>query len=115
MTIQAYIIDFLITVLIALFTKVAVPHIKAHVTAKKLETVTTYIDRFVAAAEQKVQESGLGAQKKWLVTKLLDGVGIAVDDTVDALIEAAVKNMNKMLDTAVSAGNADPVEQQQGG
>ena len=56
----------------------------------------------VYPAEQKIKTSGMGAEKKAEVTKGLEKLGIKVDSIVDAMIEAAVAEINIFTKKAIS-------------
>lgn len=62
------------------------------------------IDRLVAAAEQKIKGSGMGAEKKVDVISQLDALHIKVDDFVDDMIEAAVYKLNQRQKEIEAAG-----------
>lgn len=52
------------------------------------------IKRLVDAAEQKIQGSGMGQEKKAAVESLLQKLHIKLDSLVDAMIESAVYDIN---------------------
>lgn len=56
----------------------------------------------VYAIEQKVQESGMGAEKKATVISQLESIHIKVDGMVDAMIEAAVAEINLLTKKTIS-------------
>ena len=95
---SAYIMETLIALLIGIFTKFFVPYIKSQITAQKFSFVKTWVDSLVNAAEQKIQGSKMGADKKKWVVDMLEKLGIVVDDSVDALIESAVLVLNNTID-----------------
>jgi len=99
----AYILDGLFALVVGVLLKLGVPYVKSLLTAKNLSFVSGWVDAAVAAAEQTIQGSGLGEQKKTFVIALLKKLNIAADDAVDALIEAAVKKMNDEVNAAASA------------
>lgn len=99
-TIATYILDALIAVLIGLITRFAVPYIKSKLTAENLSFVKTWVNSLVAAAEQTIQGSGMGAAKKAWVISMLEKLEITVDEKVDALIESAVLALNQAVGTA---------------
>jgi phage I-like protein len=94
------ILQVLSALLAVIITRYAVPYVKANLTMKKFAFINGWINKAVAAAEQSIRGSKLGTKKKEYVIKLLKQVGITVDETVDALIEAAVKEMNNNIDKA---------------
>lgn len=97
-TIGTYLLDFVLAVALGLFVKYAVPYIKSRITAENLSFVKTWVESLVAAAEQTITGSKMGAAKKAWVITALEKLGVVVDDTVDALIESAVHAMNSAVD-----------------
>ncbi|SMC92103.1 phage holin, LLH family [Papillibacter cinnamivorans] len=89
-----YILDALLVLALGVTVKYLIPWIQSLITKQNLSVLTNWVQAAVAAAEQTIQGSGLGAQKKAFVVNLLHELGISVDSTVDALIEAAVKKLN---------------------
>lgn len=90
----SYILDALLVLALGVVVRFGVPWIQSLIAKQNLSVLTVWIQSAVAAAEQTVQGSKLGEQKKALVIKLLNELGVSVDSTVDALIEAAVKKLN---------------------
>lgn len=75
-----------------------VPFIKARTTAEQQESINAWVRIAVKAAEQLLTGSGRGAEKKNYVLEWLDGKGITYDAAkIDAIIEAAVYELNKGL------------------
>jgi hypothetical protein len=73
-----------------------VPWIQGNVDVKNLAMVQTLIQAFVAAAEQLFPKAGSGELKKAYVLEKLQEKGITVTDVeLDALVEAAVYELNK--------------------
>jgi hypothetical protein len=99
-SIAVYILDALIAIIVGVFVKIGIPYIKSLITEKNLAFVTEWVDRLVDAAEQKIQGTKLGDERKAYVISILEKIGVEVDETIDALIEAAVKNANLIADTA---------------
>ena len=91
------IIAAVFAVINAVAVYVLVPYIKSKTTAAQQETLSQIIDMFVAAAEQLFKGSGRGAEKKAHVVDALEGMGIEVDATTDAMIEAAVYGLDKTV------------------
>ncbi|GEM_PF-2037703 len=100
--IGTYILDAVLAALLGVILRYGVPYIKALITAKNFAFVSGWVDKAVAAAEQTIQGSGLGEKKKAFVIGLLSELNIVVDNTVDAMIEAAVKVLNDTIDRAAA-------------
>ena len=79
----------------AVVVYVLVPYIKSKTTAAQQEALSTIIDVLVAAAEQLFPGSGRGPEKKAHVVEALEEMGIKVDSTKNAMIEAAVYGLGK--------------------
>lgn len=66
--------------------------------AEKLDRVIKLVAIAVKAAEQIYNQSGMGEQKKQWVIKWLQDRGIRMDfDALEALIEAEVQKLNKLI------------------
>jgi len=102
-TIGTYVLDAVLAAALGVLLKYGVPYIKSLITAKNLAFIKTWVDTAVAAAEQTITGSGMGAEKKAWVIALLEKMEIIVDDTVDALIEAAVNALAATVDTVAAA------------
>ena len=90
------IVNALITLLGLLLTTFLIPWIRVKVSAEKLEQVKKWTSVGVKAAEMIYRESGMGEAKKKYVRKFLESKGYKLDiDTVDALIEATVREMQQ--------------------
>lgn len=90
------IVNALITLLGLLLTTFLIPWIKLKVSTEKLEQVKKWTTVGVKAAEMIYNESGMGETKKKYVRKFLESKGYKLDiDTVDALIEATVREMQQ--------------------
>ena len=111
--IGTYILDFIIALVMGVFIKYAVPFIKSKITTENLSFIKTWVEKLVAAAEQTITGSGMGAEKKAWVISMLDKLDIVVDDTVDALIESAVLALNSTV-TVVSEAVVTGVEKATG-
>ena len=97
-----------ISLLALLITAFLVPWLKAKVSAEKLSNIQKWAKIAVAAAEMIYKESGMGTLKKQYVTEYLKGKGYTLDvDTVDALIEAAVLEMNQNQPIAISVSESE--------
>lgn len=89
-----YIFDALLVLALGVMIKYLIPWIQSLITKQNFSALSGWIQAAVAAAEQTIQGSGMGAQKKTFVVNLLHELGVTADSTVDALIEAAVKKLN---------------------
>lgn len=90
------VVNALITLLGLLLTTFLIPWIKLKVSTEKLEQVKKWTAVGVKAAEMIYKESGMGEAKKKYVRKFLESKGYKLDiDTVDALIEATVREMQQ--------------------
>ncbi len=106
-TIGTYLLDFVLAVLLGLFMKYVVPYLKSKITTENLSFIKGWVEDLVAAAEQTITGSKMGSERKAWVISMLEKLGIVVDDTVDALIEAAVlalKSTVNVLSEAVISG-----------
>jgi len=101
-SIATYILDGVLTIALGFLLKYGVPYVKSLLTAKNFAFMSGWVEKAVLAAEQTIQGSGLGEKKKAFVISLLEKLEIVVDDSVDALIEAAVKKMKEAVDTTAS-------------
>lgn len=84
-----YALEFIIAVVVILVTRVVIPWLKE-------KRIYGIVEKFVKAAE-KLKESGQlpnGQTKLEYVTGLLEEQGYTVNDTVRAIIEAAVKELD---------------------
>lgn len=85
-----------ITLAALLITTFLIPWIKAKVSAERFAEIQKWTTIAVEAAEMIYRESGMGEAKKKYVDNYLKSKGYTLDqDTVDALIEAAVKEMQQ--------------------
>lgn len=88
----------LISLIGVLLTGLAVPWLKAKTTTQQLDMIKLWINIAVAAAEQ-MKGAGLlpdGQAKKEYVLKFIRDKGVTItDQELDALIEAAVYEINK--------------------
>lgn len=93
----SYQIATLIISLIGLIlTGVFVPWLRSKVTNEKLTTVEMWVNIAVAAAEQMKAAGLITDDKKTYVVKFIRDKGITItDEELDALIEAAVYEINK--------------------
>lgn len=90
------IVNALITLLGLLLTTFMIPWIKVKISTEKLEQMKKWTSVGVKAAEMIYKESGMGEVKKNYVRSFLESKGYKLDiDTVDALIEATVREMQQ--------------------
>lgn len=77
-------------------TVIVIPYIKSKTTAQQQAEINAWVKIAVAAAEQIYQGAGRGEEKKSYVLEWLEEHGIVVDeDRIDALVEAAVYEINQ--------------------
>jgi len=101
-TIGTYILDTVISAILFIVVRYGIPYVKELTAAKHFSVVTGWVEKAVSAAEQTIKGSGLGDEKKIFVISLLHKVGIVIDDTTDAMIEAAVKTLNDAASAAAT-------------
>lgn len=90
------ILNALIALLGLLLTTFLIPWIRTKISNEKLEEVKKWTAVGVKAAEMIYKESGMGNIKKAYVRRFLESKGYKLDiDTVDALIEATVREMQQ--------------------
>ena len=87
-----YGIDLFLAICLGVFLRYVVPFIRAKLDAENLEYIKTVVALAVAAAEEKFvgEKLGLSVRKPW-VRALVEGLGICVDDLIDAMIDAAAR------------------------
>lgn len=89
------IINAVIALIAAVVSTFLIPWIKSKTTAQRREELIAWVKIAVSAAEQIYIGSGRGADKKQYVLDFLSKNGFTVDtDSVNAAIEAAVKQLN---------------------
>ena len=89
------IVEAVAAALCAVVTCVLVPYIKSKTTAQQQAEINAWVKIAVTAAEQIYRGSGRGEEKKAYVLNWLAEHGITLDeDRIDALIEAAVYELN---------------------
>ena len=85
----------ILTLLSALITTLLIPYIRSRTTAEQQAMIRNWVFIGVYAAEQLFKDSGMGADKKQYVLDFLQSKGITYDAAaIDAMIEAAVKQLN---------------------
>jgi len=90
------ILSLVLTIMGLVLTYYVVPWLKNKATDDKLSTVEMWVNISVSAAEQIFKNSNMGETKKTYVLEFLKSKGITItDQELDALIEAAVYEINK--------------------
>lgn len=87
-----------ITVIGSIITTFLIPFLKSKLSEEKRRELVDWIQIAVSAAEQIYTGSGRGKEKKEYVMNFLQNYGYSIDSaevqmTVDALIEASVKQL----------------------
>ena len=89
------IVNAVIALIAAIITTFLIPWIKSKIDAAKLAQIVEWVGIAVRAAEQIYNESGMGVKKKQYVLDFLaDKVCTRDPNSTNAMIEAAVKNLN---------------------
>lgn len=89
------IIEAVAALIAAIITVFVIPYIKSKTTANQQQQINEWVKIAVTAAEQIYTGSGRGEEKKAHVIEFLREHGITLDEArLDALIEAAVYNLN---------------------
>ena len=89
------IVNAVIALIAAIITTFLIPWIKSKIDAAKLAQIVEWVGIAVRAAEQIYNESGMGEKKKQYVLDFLADKGFTLDpSSINAMIEAAVKNLN---------------------
>ena len=89
------VVNAVIALAAAVVTAFVVPWIKSKTTAAQREEIDAWVRIAVTAAEQIYRETGKGKEKKAYVLKFLEEKNLKIDgESVDLMIESAVKNMN---------------------
>ena len=89
------IVNAVIALIVAIITTFLIPWIKSKIDAAKLAQIVEWVGIAVRAAEQIYNESGMGEKKKQYVLDFLADKGFTLDpNSINAMIEAAVKNLN---------------------
>lgn len=90
------VVNAVIALAAALITAFAIPWIKSKTASAQREEIEIWVKTAVTAAEQIFTESGMGREKKAYVLKFLEEKNLKIDEeSVDLMIESAVKNMNE--------------------
>ena len=91
------IVQAVLTLIGVIITAVIVPWIKSKTNEQQQEEIKQWVKIAVAAAEQIFVGQGKGQEKKAWVLEFLAKYNLKVDmDAIDALIEAAVWELNNM-------------------
>ncbi len=91
------IVNAVIALIAAVVTAFIIPWIKSKTTVQQREDLIAWVKIAVAAAEQIYKGEKRGAEKKQYVLDFLKDNGFSVDsDSVNAAIEAAVKQLNSV-------------------
>lgn len=108
------IFDVLIRLVALLCTTFLIPYIRVKLGTEKLAQVKKWAAIGVKAAEMIYTDSGMGDVKKQYVRKFLESKGYQLDmDTIDALIEATVRDMkNEVFE--ISAVPSLPEDEDEG-
>lgn len=93
------IIKLLLTILIALIGRYAVPYIREMLGAAKFDRIYHWAELAVRWAEQVISEQGQGEKKKAMVVAFLQNVLAKchvnlTEEQLEVLIESVVKQMN---------------------
>lgn len=92
------IVEAVAALIAAIITAFVVPYIKSRTTTNQQQQINAWVRIAVTAAEQIYAGSGRGKEKKAYVIDWLRKHGVTVDESkLDALIEAAVFELNKGL------------------
>ncbi len=89
------VVNAVIAVVAAIISAFVIPWIKSKTTAQQREELVAWAKIAVSAAEQIYSGAGRGKEKKQYVLDFLAEHGLVVDEeSVNAAIEAAVKQLN---------------------
>lgn len=89
------IVEAILALVAVVITGIVIPYIKKRTTTEQQKEIIAWVKIAVAAAEQIYIGSGRGPEKKLYVVKWLVDRNITVDtNKIDALIEAAVYELN---------------------
>ncbi len=91
------IVNAVIALIAAIISAFVIPWIKSKTTAQQREDLIAWVKIAVAAAEQIYKGEKRGEEKKQYVLDFLEDNGFSIDDdSVNAAIEAAVKQLNSV-------------------
>ena len=92
------VVNAVIALIAAVVTAFVIPWVKSKTTAAQREEINSWVKIAVTAAEQIYSGVGKGKEKKAYVIKFLEEKNLKIDEeSVDLMIESAVKNMNTAL------------------
>ncbi len=90
------VVNAVIALIAAVVTAFVIPWVKSKTTAAQREEINSWVKIAVTAAEQIYSGAGKGKEKKAYVLKFLEEKNLKIDEeSVDLMIESAVKNMNQ--------------------
>ncbi len=90
------VVNAVIALIAAVVTAFVIPWVKSKTTAAQREEINAWVKIAVTAAEQIYSGVGKGKEKKKYVLKFLEEKNLKIDEeSVDLMIESAVKNMNQ--------------------
>ena len=90
------VVNAVIALIAAVVTGFVIPWVKSKTTAAQREEINSWVKIAVTAAEQIYSGVGKGKEKKAYVLKFLEEKNLKIDEeSVDLMIESAVKNMNQ--------------------
>ena len=90
------VVNAVIALAAAVVTAFVIPWVKSKTTAAQREEINAWVKIAVTAAEQIYSGVGKGKEKKAYVLKFLEEKNLKIDEeSVDLMIESAVKNMNE--------------------
>ncbi len=90
------VVNAVIALIAAVVTAFVIPWVKSKTTAAQREEINAWVKIAVTAAEQIYSGVGKGKEKKAYVLKFLEEKNLKIDEeSVDLMIESAVKNMNQ--------------------
>ena len=90
------VVNGIIALIAAVVTAFVIPWIKSKTTATQREEINAWVRIAVTAAEQIYSGVGKGKEKKKYVLDFLAEKNLKIDEeSVDLMIESAVKNMNQ--------------------
>lgn len=91
------IVQAVFALIAAIITCIVMPWIKSKTNKEQQEEIKQWVKIAVAAAEQIFVGQGRGEEKKQWVLEFLSKYNLKVDlDAIDAMIEAAVYELNNM-------------------
>ncbi len=98
------VVNAVIALIAAVVTAFVIPWVKSKTTAAQREEIEAWVRIAVIAAEQIYSGVGKGKEKKKYVLDFLAEKNLKIDEeSVDLMIESAVKEMNAAFGKEVSA------------